>query len=82
MDILESLCIIFLVRLLYINVAQAILKESKVYFYDSRYVKGGEGLRLENTCAACLLKHVHYIKDTTGEALALNHLRVKDCKKC
>ncbi len=80
-DILESLCIIFLVRPFHVNVARAILKEPKVYFYDSSYVKGGEGLRLENTCAVCLLKHVHYLQDTTGEALSLNYLRTKDGKE-
>jgi predicted AAA+ superfamily ATPase len=80
-DILESLCIIFLVRPFHVNVARAILKEPKVYFFDSGYVMGGEGVRLENTCAVCLLKHVHYLQDTTGEPLALHYLRTRDGKE-
>ena len=50
-DILESLCVIFPIRPFHANVARAILREPKVYFYDSGYVKGDEGVRLENTCA-------------------------------
>ena len=77
-EILESLCIIFLVRPYHANVARAILREPKVYFYDSGYVRDDEGIRLENTCAVCLLKHVHYLQDTTGEDLALHYIRTRD----
>lgn len=77
-DILESLCIIFLVRPFHANIARAILKEPKVYFFDSGYVKGDEGLKLENTCAVCLFKHVQYLQDTTGEDLSLCYLRNRD----
>ena len=54
------------------------LKEPKVYFFDSGYVKGDEGKRLENTCAVCLLKHVQYLQDTAGENIALSYVRTKD----
>jgi hypothetical protein len=77
-DILESLCIIFLVRPFHSNIARSILKEPKVYFFDSGYVKGGEGVSLENSCAVCLLKHVQYLQDTTGQNLSLHYLRTKD----
>lgn len=80
-DILESLCIVFLVRPFHFNVARAILKEPKVYFYDSGFVKGDEGVKLENTCAVCLLKHVQYLQDTTGEDIALHYIKTKDGKE-
>jgi predicted AAA+ superfamily ATPase len=77
-DILESLCIIFLVRPFHANIARAVLKEPKVYFFDSGYVKGDEGLRLENTCAVCLLKHAQYLQDTAGEDISLCYVRTRD----
>jgi len=77
-DILESLCIIFLVRPFHANIARAVLKEPKAYFFDSGYVKGDEGLKLENTCAVCLLKHVQYLQDTAGQDISLRYVRTKD----
>jgi hypothetical protein len=77
-DILESLCVIFLVRPYHVNVARAVLREPKVYFYDSGYVRGDEGLKLENSCAVCLLKHVHFLQDTAGEEVSLNYIRTRD----
>jgi len=77
-EILESLCIIFLIRPYHTNVARAVLREPKVYFYDSGYVRGDEGIRLENTCAVCLLKHVQYLQDTAAEEIALHYLRTRD----
>ena len=77
-DILESLCIIFLVRPYHTNIARAVLKEPKAYFFDSGYVKGDEGLKLENTCAVCLLKHVQYLQDMGGEDISLRYVRTRD----
>ncbi len=77
-EILESLCIIFLVRPFHANIARAVLKEPKAYFFDSGYVKGDEGLKLENTCAVCLLKHVQYLQDTAGQDLSLRYVRTRD----
>ena len=77
-DILESLHIIFLVRPFHVNIARAILKEPKVYFYDTGYVDGDEGVKLENTCAACLLKHVHFLQDSKGADISLSYIRTKD----
>ncbi len=81
-EILESLCIIFFVRPFHANIARSILKEPKVYFYDTGYVSGDEGIRLENTVAVCLLKHLQYINDTTGKELSLGYLRTKEGKEC
>lgn len=80
-DILESLCIIFLVRPFHTNIARAVLKEPKVYFFDSGYVKGDEGTKLENTCAVCLLKHTQYLHDASGEDISLRYVRTRDGKE-
>ena len=77
-DILENLCILFPVRPFHTNVARAVLREPKIYFYDSGFVKGDEGVRLENTCAVCLLKHIQYLQDTAGEEIDLHYIRTKD----
>lgn len=78
MSILESLHIIFFVRPFHANVARAILKEPKVYFYDTGFVQGDDGVKYENTCAVCLLKHVHFLQDVKGESVALHYIRTKD----
>ncbi|MFH0947533.1 MAG: ATP-binding protein [Elusimicrobiota bacterium] len=80
-DILESLHIIFTVRPFHKNIARSILKEPKIYFYDSGYIDGDEGVHLENTVAVCLLKHVHYLQDVKGSNIFLNYLRTKDGKE-
>jgi len=72
---LESLCIIFLIRPFHTNIARAILKEPKIYFYDRGFVKGGEGISLLNICAVCLLKHVQYFQDTTVTNISLCYRR-------
>jgi uncharacterized protein len=59
-------------------VARAVLREPKAYFYDSGYVRGDEGLRLENSCAVCVLKHVQYVQDTAGEEASLHYIWTRD----
>ena len=80
-DILESLCIVFTVRPFHSNIPRSILKEPKLYFYDSGFVQGDEGIRLENTFAVCLLKHVQYSQDINGEDIELNYIKTKDGKE-
>ena len=77
-DILECLHIVFLVRPFHSNIARAIQKEPKLYFYDSGYVEGQAGARLENTVAICLRKHVDFLKETQGEDISLHYVRTKD----
>jgi predicted AAA+ superfamily ATPase len=78
LDILEALYVIFLVRPFHHNVARAILKEPKVYFFDTGYVRGDDGIKWENACATMLLKHVHFEQDALGKDSSLNYLRTKD----
>ncbi|MBI5418421.1 ATP-binding protein [Candidatus Poribacteria bacterium] len=80
-DILESLHIVFIIRPYHRNIARSILKEPKIYFYDSGYVDGDEGIRLENTVAVCLLKHVQYLHDAKGKEIFLHYMRTKDGKE-
>jgi predicted AAA+ superfamily ATPase len=78
LDILESLCIIFLVRPFHANIPRSVLKEPKAYFFDSGAVLAGEGARFENTCAVCLLKRVHFLQDTKGAVCSLHYVRTRD----
>jgi len=80
-QILESLYIIFLVTPFHKNIARSIIKEPKVYFYDTSFVEADEGIKLENTCAVALLKHTQFLFDTGGENIRLNYLRTKDNKE-
>ena len=80
-QILESLYIIFLVTPFHKNIARAILKEPKVYFYDTSFVEGDEGIKLENTIAVSLLKHVQFLIDAKGEKINLHYLRTKENKE-
>jgi len=63
------------------NIARAILRDPKFYFYDSGYIIGNEGIKLENTCAVSLLKHVHYLQESEGRNIQLNYIRTKEKKE-
>ncbi|MEZ5615207.1 MAG: ATP-binding protein [Rhodocyclaceae bacterium] len=78
LGILEALFIIFVVRPFHGNMARAILKEPKVYFFDTGLVRAGEGARFENACAAMLHKHVHYLQDVAGRRVSLHYVRDKE----
>ncbi|MDY0297913.1 MAG: ATP-binding protein [Acidobacteriota bacterium] len=76
--ILESLFIVFLVHPYATNIARSILKEPKLYFFDTGMVKGDTGIRFENMVALALLKHVTALADYRGESAGLHYLRTKD----
>jgi len=77
-QILESLYIIFKVTPFSKNIARSILKEPKIYFFDTGLVQGDEGAKFENMAALCLLKHVCAQVDFGGQSCSLNYLRTKD----
>ncbi|MBU1172056.1 MAG: ATP-binding protein [Proteobacteria bacterium] len=77
-QILESLFIVFRVPPFSQNIARSIIKEPKIYFFDTGLVKGDEGIRFENTIALSLLKHVYHQEDCLGTPWSLNYLRTKD----
>lgn len=78
MGILEALHIVFLVRPHHKNIARAIQKMPKLYFYDSGYVQGDEGIIVENIAAICLRKHTDYWSDITGDEVELRYIRTKE----
>jgi len=75
--VLEALLVVFVVRPYSKNIAKAILKEPKIYFYDTGSVIGDEAARLENTMAVSLLKRLHFITDTTGDETGIFYVRDK-----
>lgn len=78
LEILEALHIVFTVRPLHRNIARALLKEPKVYFYDTGLVQGDDGARFENACATMLLRHAQFLRDSAGRDLTLNYVRDKE----
>lgn len=80
-SILESLYIIFLVRPFSNNIARSLLKEPKIYFFDTGLIKGDNGCKFENLMALSLLKHVYAKADYEGKPYALHYLRTKEHKE-
>ena len=76
--ILESLYVIFIVPPYSKNLARAILREPKIYFYDNGRVKNDEGARFENIVANALLRKLHLGQDLKGEKSQLYYIRDKE----
>lgn len=72
--LLENFYVFFSVTPYHHNIARAILKEPKFYFFDVARVKN-EGARLENLVACALLKEIHYWEDTQGVSARLHYLK-------
>ncbi|MBW1616809.1 MAG: ATP-binding protein [Deltaproteobacteria bacterium] len=77
----ENLYIIFTVAPFSKNIARAILKEPKIYFFDNGLIKGNNGIKLENFVAVSLLKHCFEKQDIFGEPYKLSYLRTKEKKE-
>ncbi|RLE20108.1 MAG: hypothetical protein DRJ65_18905 [Acidobacteria bacterium] len=80
-EILESLFIVFRVTPFHRNIGRSLLKEPKIYFFDTGMVKGDEGVRLENLVATGLLKNLNQTEDTKGKRCRLQSLRTKEKKE-
>ncbi|WPL18212.1 hypothetical protein Thiowin_03271 [Thiorhodovibrio winogradskyi] len=78
LDILETLHIVFVVRPFHRKIARALLKEPKVYFYDTGLVKGDEGVTFENACATMLRAEVQRRRDAEGQEASLGYIRDKE----
>jgi predicted AAA+ superfamily ATPase len=76
--ILESLYVIFVVPPYSKNLARAILREPKIYFYDNGRVKNDDGARFENIIANALLRKLHLGQDLKGEKSQLYYVRDKE----
>ncbi len=77
-QVFEALYIVFRVSPYSKNIARSIVKEPKIYFFDTALVEGDEGVRFENLVALSLLKYVCGMVDYEGEPYALHYLRTKD----
>lgn len=80
-EILEALYIVFRVTPFSKNITRSLLKEPKIYFFDTGLVNGDPGAQLENLTAVCLLKHVFAKVDYLAENYTLQYLRTKDGKE-
>ncbi|MEA1969500.1 MAG: ATP-binding protein [Thermodesulfobacteriota bacterium] len=81
LTILENMYVIFKVPPFHKNIARAIQKTPKFYFYDTGQVIGDSGIKLENTVACALQKEIHFQEDCFGESKKLYYLRNKDGKE-
>ncbi len=78
LDILEALHIVFRMTPWHRDVARSLLKEPKIYFYDTGLVLGDEGAKLENAVACMLLKATHFAQDAQAENRGLHTIRDKE----
>jgi len=78
LTILENMYVIFKVTPFHKNIARAIQKAPKFYFYDTGQVIGDLGIKLENTVACALQKQLHFGEDCFGENKQLYYLKNKE----
>ena len=81
LTILENMYVIFKVPPFHKNIARAIQKAPKYYFYDTGQVIGDTGIKLENTVACAIQKEIHFREDCFGEEKKLYYLKNKDGKE-
>ncbi|MYH60948.1 MAG: DUF4143 domain-containing protein [Caldilineaceae bacterium SB0675_bin_29] len=78
-ELLEKLYIVFLLPPYSSRLSRSIRKEKRVFFFDcAAAYDDTQGAQLENLVACCLLKHIQFRKDTTGENWDLFYLRDKE----
>jgi predicted AAA+ superfamily ATPase len=77
LEMLEDIYAIFKVPPYHHNIARALLKEPKYYFYDIGRISD-KGAQLENLVACSLLKEIHFIEDVHGHKANLHYLRTKE----
>ncbi len=77
LSILESLYVVFPVYPYHRNIARAILKMPKYYFYDCGALPAKEGLRLENAVACGLRAEMDFLLNTEGVDADLRYVRDK-----
>lgn len=81
LTILENMYVIFCVPPFHKNIARAIQKAPKYYFYDTGQVIGDPGIKLENTVACALQKEIHFREDCFGEERKLFYIKDKEGKE-
>lgn len=71
-QILEALYVVFQVTPYSKNIARSLLKEPKIYFYDTGLVVGDTDAKFENFMAVSLLKHAYAKTDYEAEETTLH----------
>jgi predicted AAA+ superfamily ATPase len=74
----EALCIVFRVSPFSNNIARSLVREPKLYFYDTGMVLGDDGARFENLVALSLLTAAAAKTDEEGIPASLCYIRTKD----
>jgi predicted AAA+ superfamily ATPase len=59
-------------------IARSLLKEPKIYFFDSALVEGDEGIKFENLTALALAKEAAADEDLRGISSAVHYVRTKE----
>lgn len=77
-QIFEALYIVFRLTPFTDNIARSLLKEPKLYFYDTGMVLGDEGIKFENLAALSLAKEAAAAEDIRGIRSTLHYLKTKD----
>ncbi|MDE3056213.1 MAG: ATP-binding protein [Verrucomicrobiota bacterium] len=80
-QILEALYIVFRLTPFSKNIARSLLKEPKIYFFDTGLVKGDKGAKFENLIASSLLKAVYALVDYQARETSLHYLHTKEKKE-
>lgn len=81
LTILENMYVLFKVPPFHKNVARAIQKAPKYYFYDIGQVHGDSGIKLENAVACAIQKEIHFREDCFGEERKLFYVKNKEGKE-
>lgn len=77
-EILKALYIVYTVSPYTRKISRSILKEQKLYFYDTGLIKGNEGVVFENLVGNALLKHVYFRRDTMASLGSLHYFKNKE----
>jgi predicted AAA+ superfamily ATPase len=81
LTILENMYVLFKISPFHKNIARAIQKAPKFYFYDTGQVIGDQGIKLENAVACAIQKELHFREDCLGEEGKLYYIKNKDGKE-
>lgn len=77
-QILEALFVVFRVVPHARNIGRSLLKEPKLYFFDTGQLPDDPGARFENLVALSLLEHALHRTDALGKRCELRCLRTKE----
>jgi len=78
---LEALYIVFRIIPFSSNIARSLVKEPKIYFYDTGMVISDNGAKFENVVTVSLLRHVYSLRDYKGINASLQYVRTRDKKE-